>query len=70
MMQAYRLGGIAKVSACSDWIDEWLASSGEEKVLLFAHHKEVMDALEERVVKFLATNVPRGCRKNKKRHMR
>ena len=70
MMQAYQLGGVAKVGACCDYIDEWLASAGTEKVLLFAHHKEVMDALEERVVKYLAANAPRGAKKNKKKHIR
>ena len=69
MMRAYQLGGIAKVNHCCDYIEEWLDSAGEEKVLLFAHHKEVMSILEERFRTYLARNSPSGVRKNKKRYI-
>ena len=68
MMKAYQLGGIAKVPSAGDYIEEWLDGS-EEKVLIFGHHKLVLDGLEERVQRYFSTR-NKGKKKNLKCHMR
>lgn len=49
MMKAYQLGGISKVAACGDYIEEWLDGSAE-KVLIFGHHKLVLDGKSRKSV--------------------
>mmetsp|Transcript_14620 Transcript_14620/g.31495 ORF Transcript_14620/g.31495 Transcript_14620/m.31495 type:complete len:1097 (+) Transcript_14620:143-3433(+) len=51
LMRAYQASGIAKASAVSDYLIDWLAGSGKQKVLVFAHHREVLDTLENAVSK-------------------
>ena len=53
MMQAYQSSGIAKASATAEYLVEWLRGSGTQKVLVFAHHKGVLDSLEIAVAKEL-----------------
>ena len=53
MMQAYQSSGIAKSSAVAEYLVEWLRGSGTQKVLVFAHHKGVLDCLEAAVAKEL-----------------
>ena len=53
LMQAYQSSGAAKVDGVCDYLLEWLRGSGTQKVLIFAHHKAVMDAIEMAVAKEL-----------------
>ena len=53
MMQAYQTSGVAKASAASEYLVDWLRGSGTQKVLVFAHHKAVLDILEIAVAKEL-----------------
>jgi len=46
LMQAYQASGVAKSSGVCDYLIEWLRGSGSQKVLVFGHHKEVLDAIE------------------------
>lgn len=45
-----RILGLAKVQALSDWITEQL-DCGMEKLVVFAHHREVLDGLEKNLPK-------------------
>lgn len=51
LMQAYQASGISKSAGVCDYLLEWLRGSGSQKVLIFAHHKGVLDALEVAVAK-------------------
>ena len=51
LMAAYQASGIAKASAVADYVVDWLSGSNGEKVLVFAHHKEVLDTIEDAVAK-------------------
>ena len=53
LMEAYQCSGVAKASAVSEYLIEWLRGSGTQKVLVFAHHKAVLDTLEVAVAKEL-----------------
>ena len=48
-MEAYQASGLAKAQAVSEYLLDWLAGSGTQKILVFAHHKEVLDTLEQAV---------------------
>lgn len=51
LMQAYQSSGISKASAVADYLLDWLQGAGTQKILVFAHHKQVMDTLENAVAK-------------------
>ncbi len=53
LMEAYQSSGIAKASAVSEYLVEWLRGSGTQKVLVFGHHKSVLDSIEAAVAKEL-----------------
>lgn len=54
LMQAYQASGIAKADAVCDYCLDWLRGSDQQqKVLIFAHHAAVMDAIEMTVAKEL-----------------
>eukprot|EP00957_Ditylum_brightwellii_P178489 13596687-Ditylum_brightwellii.AAC.1 len=53
LMQAYQSSGIGKAKSVSEFVLDWLAGSTTQKVLVFAHHKEVMDTLEAAISKKL-----------------
>jgi Helicase conserved C-terminal domain len=53
MMQAYQASGVAKAEGVCEYLLEWIRGSGTQKVLIFAHHKAVMDAIENAVAKEL-----------------
>ena len=44
-MEAYQASGLAKAQAVSEYLLDWLAGSGTQKILVFAHHKEVLNTL-------------------------
>lgn len=45
--QAYQASGIAKAPASTEYIVDWLdGSDSSQKLLVFAHHKEVLDYIE------------------------
>ena len=50
-MEAFQASGLAKAQAVSEYLVDWLNGSGTQKVLVFAHHKEVLDSLEKTVCK-------------------
>ena len=50
-MEAFQASGLAKAQAVSEYLVDWLAGSGTQKILVFAHHKEVLQALEQTVSK-------------------
>jgi len=52
MMKAYQMSGIGKAQAVADYLLDWLAgSSPSQKILVFAHHKDVLDALDQALLK-------------------
>lgn len=52
MMQAYQASGIAKASAIAEYIIDWLRGcDSSQKLVVFAHHKDVMDCLQEAITK-------------------
>jgi len=52
MMQAYQASGIAKASAVAEYIIDWLRGcDSSQKLVVFAHHKDVMDCLQEAITK-------------------
>eukprot|EP00986_Skeletonema_menzelii_P008167 scaffold3356_cov154-Skeletonema_menzelii.AAC.17 len=52
MMQAYQASGIAKASAVAEYIIDWLRGcDSTQKLVVFAHHKDVMDCLQEAITK-------------------
>ena len=53
LMQAYQASGVAKANSVTEYLLEWIRGSGSQKVLIFAHHKAVLDALEVAVAKEL-----------------
>lgn len=53
LMQAYQASGVAKAEGVCEYLLEWLRGSGTQKVLVFAHHKAVLDSIEVAVAKEL-----------------
>lgn len=53
LMQAYQASGCGKAQAVAEYVLDWLRGAGTQKVLVFAHHKEVLDTIEEAVSKAL-----------------
>lgn len=53
LTKAYQASGIGKAQACAEYTLDWLRGSGTQKVLVFAHHKDVMDVIEAAVSKHL-----------------
>jgi len=53
LMRAYQASGIGKAQAVAEYVIDWLSGSGTQKVLVFAHHKEVLDTIEAAVSKHL-----------------
>lgn len=53
LTKAYQVTGIGKAQACAEYILDWLRGSDTQKVLVFAHHKDVMDVIEAAVSKHL-----------------
>ena len=51
LMQAYQASGCGKAQAVADYVLDWLRGCGTQKVLVFAHHKEVLDTIEDAVSK-------------------
>jgi SWI/SNF-related matrix-associated actin-dependent regulator 1 of chromatin subfamily A len=53
LMQAYQASGVAKAAGICDYLIEWLRGSKSQKVLVFGHHKALLDAVEVAVSKEL-----------------
>lgn len=53
LMEAYQASGVAKAEGVCEYLLEWLRGSGTQKVLMFAHHKAVLDSIEVAVAKEL-----------------
>lgn len=53
LTKAYQASGVGKAQACAEYILDWLRGSDTQKVLVFAHHKDVMDVIEAAVSKHL-----------------
>jgi SWI/SNF-related matrix-associated actin-dependent regulator of chromatin subfamily A-like protein 1 len=51
LMMAYQQSGIGKAKSVGEFLLDWLTGSGTQKILVFAHHKDVMDVLEQAVAK-------------------
>jgi SWI/SNF-related matrix-associated actin-dependent regulator of chromatin subfamily A-like protein 1 len=51
LMMAYQQSGIAKAPAVAQYLLDWLEGSSTQKILVFAHHQEVLDVLEQAVAK-------------------
>uniref|UniRef100_A0A7S3QB74 Uncharacterized protein n=1 Tax=Chaetoceros debilis TaxID=122233 RepID=A0A7S3QB74_9STRA len=51
LMQAYQASGIGKAQAVAEYVLDWLCGSGTQKVLVFAHHKGVLDTIEATISK-------------------
>ena len=46
MMAAYQASGIAKAPAVADYASDWLSGTANNKLVIFAHHTEVLDTIE------------------------
>ena len=53
LMQAYQASGVGKAQSVAEYVLDWLRGSSTQKVLVFAHHKEVLDTIEAAVSKHL-----------------
>ena len=53
LMQAYQASGIGKAQSVAEYVLDWLRGSGTQKVLVFAHHTEVLNIIEKAVSKHL-----------------
>ena len=53
LMMAYQQSGISKAPSVAQYLLDWLEGSGTQKILVFAHHQQVMDVLEQAVAKKL-----------------
>jgi SWI/SNF-related matrix-associated actin-dependent regulator 1 of chromatin subfamily A len=53
LMQAYQASGVGKSQSVAEYVLDWLRGSSTKKVLVFAHHKEVLDTIEAAVSKHL-----------------
>uniref|UniRef100_A0A7S1FWL3 Uncharacterized protein n=2 Tax=Corethron hystrix TaxID=216773 RepID=A0A7S1FWL3_9STRA len=53
MTQAYQASGIGKAEAVANYVLDWLRGSGTQKLLVFAHHIEVLDIIEAAASKLL-----------------
>ena len=51
LMRSYQASGIGKAPAVAEYVLEWLKGSGTQKVLVFAHHMDVLNIIEEAVSK-------------------
>jgi SWI/SNF-related matrix-associated actin-dependent regulator 1 of chromatin subfamily A len=51
LMKAYQASGVAKSPGVCEHLLEWLRGSGSQKVLVFGHHKGVLDAMQVAVAK-------------------
>lgn len=51
LMMAYQQSGIGKASNVAAFLLDWLNGSGTQKILVFAHHQDVLDTLEQAVAK-------------------
>jgi hypothetical protein len=51
LMMAYQQSGIAKATAVANYLVDWLDGSGKQKILVFCHHQQVMQVLEDAVAK-------------------
>ena len=59
IMQAYQATGMGKAQAVVDYLMDFLAGSDAQKILVFAHHKKVMDHIDAAL-----------CRKHPNTHIR
>jgi SWI/SNF-related matrix-associated actin-dependent regulator 1 of chromatin subfamily A len=50
IMAAYQQSGIGKAQAVADYVVDWLAGSETQKILVFAHHRAVLDAVDQRLL--------------------
>ena len=53
LMQGYQASGIGKAQAVAEYVLDWLRGSDQQKVLVFGHHKDVLDVLETSLSKHL-----------------
>jgi len=53
LMQAWHCSGVGKAEAVAAYVVDWLKGSGTQKLLVFAHHCEVLDTIENAVSKHL-----------------
>ena len=51
LMQAYQASGIGKAESVASYVLDWLKGSGTQKVLIFAHHTEVLNIIEDVISK-------------------
>ena len=51
LMQAYQASGIGKAEAVSSYVVDWLKGAGTQKLLVFAHHTEVLNTIEKAISK-------------------
>lgn len=49
LMEAYQVSGIGKASAVADYLLDWLDGTSQ-KILVFAHHKAVLDKLDKKLL--------------------
>lgn len=49
MSELRRLTGLAKTGPAADWINQWLADNPGRKIVVFGHHRTVLEALQDRL---------------------
>jgi SWI/SNF-related matrix-associated actin-dependent regulator 1 of chromatin subfamily A len=49
IQKCYKLTGLAKIDGICEYLEEIIDDSADEKIIIFAHHLEVLDKLEHLV---------------------
>jgi SWI/SNF-related matrix-associated actin-dependent regulator of chromatin subfamily A-like protein 1 len=47
LMTAYQASGIGKAKSVAEYLLDWLSGSANQKILVFAHHKAVLDTIDQ-----------------------
>lgn len=50
LMAAYQATGIGKASSVAAFVLDWLAGTEKQKILVFAHHKAVLDTIDNAIL--------------------
>lgn len=51
VFEEYRRSGLLKLNSCIDYVRDCLESSPDEPVLIFAHHNDVLNGMEDLILK-------------------
>jgi len=71
LMQAYQATGIGKASAVAGYLLDWLeGSASTEKIVVFAHHKKVLDSIHDALCRKCSRETSKKGGKTASTHIR